>query len=101
MRGSQSDAVIATLLLVLGFVMGTGAANLVGYVDQDGGGSLAVWNEIGPPLAAAMIRALDPWVTQLEVPGDPLVLGLRLAAWTAGALVLLVFAFGRIEIRNG
>jgi len=94
---------LASLLAVFATVTLTTVANLAARFDS-GPGLLATIDQAGPPLAAAMWTALDPWVGAVSLAGgvDPAVglpmVGLRLALWAVGTVTVLVWAFQRREL---
>lgn len=89
----------ATLLLVGGFVWLTAFANSVAAVTPLGGW-LGALDRTGPPFGAAMALALAPWLEGIAIQGDPVRVNARLAAWAIGAVLLLVYAFRRVELRS-
>lgn len=89
----------ATLLLVLGGVWLTAFANALGSFAEIGGW-LGMLDRVGPPLASAMALALAPWLEGIAIQGDPLRIYARLAAWAIGGVLLLVYAFRRVELRG-
>lgn len=94
---------LGALLLVFGVVASLGAANLSSTLQrgEEGGSGALYWlDQLGPPLASGMFRNLDPWISQVEIPGDPTWLAIRLGIWALLALALLLVGFRRIEIRG-
>ena len=95
---------LASLLAVFATVSLTAIANLSARLDG-GPGLLATLDQAGPPLAAAMWTALDPWVGAVSLAGntDPATGGslviMRLALWSVGTVVVLLWAFQRRELR--
>lgn len=89
----------ATLLLVLGGVWLIALANGLGAFTQVGGW-LGALDRAGPPLASAMALALAPWLEGATFVGDPVQVVARLVAWAIGALLLLAYAFRRVELKG-
>ncbi len=89
----------ATLLLVLGGVWLTAFANSLGSFTEVGGW-LGALDRFGPPLASAMALALAPWLDGVAISGDSVRVTARLAAWAIGAVLALVYAFRRVELRG-
>jgi len=90
-------ACVLTVLAGLGLV---GLANTLGLLGQGSEGLLGAVDRLGPPLLSAVVRALDPWIASVTVPGEPTTLALRLLAWAALGVVAPVLAFSRMEIRG-
>ncbi len=88
---------LGAVLLVLMFVGVIAMANGVEGIRESGEGWLGLIDRLGPPLATAIARALSPWVP-VELPGDPLLLGLRLVLWCGIALGALHVTFSRTEL---
>jgi ABC-type transport system involved in multi-copper enzyme maturation permease subunit len=89
----------ATLLLVLGGVWLIAFANGVGAFAEITGW-LGALDRVGPPLASSMALALAPWLEGVAIAGDPVRVFARLAAWAIGALLVLAYAFRRVELRG-
>jgi ABC-type transport system involved in multi-copper enzyme maturation permease subunit len=89
----------ATLLLVLGLVWLTAVANGIALFASLRGW-LGALDRYGPPLASSMVLTLAPWVDGVSLAGDPVQVLARLAAWALAALLLLAFAFRRVELRG-
>ncbi len=90
---------LATLLLVIGGVGVVVLANLVAFAQQ-GTGTLAWIDRLGPPFASALVVPLAPWVDQITIPGDPIMLAIRGLVWCVIATALLVWGFQRLELEN-
>ena len=96
---------LASLFAVFAVIAGTTLANIVARIDP-GPGLLSTLDQAGPPLAAAMWTALDPWVGAVSLadaatPGAWFVPAwLRLALWAAGSVAALAWTFQRHEIRS-
>jgi hypothetical protein len=86
-----------TVLLVLG---GVGLVTLANGVAPfaEATGWLGVIDRLGPPLASSMALALAAWLDGVQIPGDGVRMGARLAAWAIGSLLALVYAFRRVEL---
>jgi ABC-type transport system involved in multi-copper enzyme maturation permease subunit len=89
----------ATLLLVLGGVWMIALANSLGAFTQLGGW-LGWIDRVGPPLGSAMALALRPWLEAGSIAGDAVQVSGRLAAWAIGAVLVLVGAFRRVELKG-
>ncbi len=89
---------LAAILLGAVLLATVVAANALGFVAKSPGGLLGLVDRVGPPLATTLVLAVDPWITQVHVPGDPLAVWARLAAWAAASLALLALAFRRVEL---
>lgn len=96
---------LASLLAVFACIAGTALANVAARVDP-GPGLLSIIDQAGPPLAAAMWTALDPWIDAVSLAGtaDPATalasVWLRLALWAAGSVAALAWTFQRHEIHS-
>lgn len=95
---------LATVMIVLVAVAFVSSANGAGGVSESAGseplsGVLGGVHRLGPPLASTVAAALDSWTPQVEIPGDPLALNLRLALWAVLGIATLVVAFRRVELR--
>lgn len=89
---------IATVLVVLvgvGVIAGVNAIGLFGV--QLGGVAWGI-DRFGPPLGSAVVAALAPWIAPVEVPADPLVLAVRIAAWAVIGVSLLTVVFRRCDV---
>lgn len=73
-------------------------SNGVHLVMDTGGGTLAAIERFGPPLGTAVLHALAPWYSSLPVGPDAAWVALRLVAWGAGATLVMVLAFRRMEV---
>ena len=92
---------LATLLLTIGGVGVMAVANLVAFVQQGQGTGMLAWiDRLGPPFASALVVPLAPWVEQITISGDPIMLALRGLIWCAIATALLVWGFRRLELGN-
>jgi len=89
----------ATLMLVLGGVWLIALANGLGAFTQVAGWLGAI-DQTGPPLASAMAIALAPWLEGAAFVGEPVRVFARLAAWAIGAVLVLAYAFRRVELRG-
>jgi hypothetical protein len=89
----------ATLLLVLGGVWLVAFANALGSFTQLGGW-LGALDRVGPPLASSMALALAPWLDGVTITGDPVRVIARLVAWAIAAVLALIYAFRRVELRG-
>lgn len=92
---------LATILLVTGGIATLTTANLLALVPREEEtplGFLSLLDQLGPPLAKAVIAALDPWVPFASAGLDPNVMTLRLIVWAALGCVALAFAFRRVEL---
>ena len=92
---------IATVLLVLIAVGFTAGVNLLVPLNVGLGGVALAVHRHGPPLATAIVAALEPWLDSSlsgTVGGDAVDLGLRLVVWAAAGVALLIFAFRRVEL---
>lgn len=89
---------MASAMLAVAGVGAVAAANFLSLLGAELGGLFGALDRFGPPLASAMVAGLAPWIEPVAVRGDPVELGLRLAAWAAGAAALLVVGFARTEL---
>ncbi|MDJ0786629.1 MAG: hypothetical protein QNK05_07450 [Myxococcota bacterium] len=88
---------VACMLLSVFALASTGLANLVGLFGETKG-VLGGIDAAGPPILGALALALDPWIPQVEVPGDPVMAWIRLGVWAVGSVALLALAFRRLEL---
>jgi hypothetical protein len=89
---------LGAILLTLMSIGAIAMANGVEAIRKSGDGLLGMIDRVGPPVATAMANALSSWVPGVEIPGDPLLLGLRLALWCGISLAALQWAFSRMEL---
>ncbi len=88
-----------TALLVLGGVGSVAALNTLAFFGAELEGGAALVERYGPPLGSAVAVALAPWVgSPAAAAGAPALL-LRLLAWSAAGVGLLVWGVRRIELR--
>jgi hypothetical protein len=89
---------IATVLLVLVGVGVIAITNAIGLFGVELGGLAWAIDRFGPPLGSAVVAALAPWIAPVEVPGDPVELAIRIAAWAVGGVSLLLVVFRHRDI---
>ena len=88
---------LGAILLTLMFVGAVAMANGVEGIRQSGEGWLALIDRLGPPLGTSIAWPLSTWVP-VDLPGDPLLLSLRMALWCVIALGALQITFNRTEL---
>lgn len=91
---------IASVLLVLMGVAAVAAVNAAGQLGAELGGVAGLVDRFGPPLVSSVAVSLRAWIEPANVRGAPLELALRHALWMLASALLLVRAFGRVEIRG-
>ena len=88
-------ATALAMLAAVGIVSGVNTMSLFG-VELSG----IPWgiDRYGPPLGAAIVTALAPWIAPARVPADPVELAIRSVAWAVASVSLLVVVFRRRDI---
>jgi ABC-type transport system involved in multi-copper enzyme maturation permease subunit len=106
-------AIVATLAMVVSLVLPRllaffsllawvqliAFANVAHQLGIGSGGWLGTLERWGPPIGTALLHAVAPWVGLAPASPESLAVGLRLVAWLAAALLLLVWSIRRIEPR--
>ena len=98
---------IAVWFLVFGLVffttLGTGLNQFMPVAEGESvtwvGALARVLDQVGPPIASAMLRALAPWGPAAQLPSDFAAVFARGLVWAAASLGVLAAAFRRIELR--
>jgi ABC-type transport system involved in multi-copper enzyme maturation permease subunit len=87
-----------TALAVFGLVWAIAAINAFAQFGTELTGVAGLVDRLGPPLATAMIVALDSWIEPTATRGEPLELALRSLLWAGASALLLLRVFRRIEL---
>ncbi len=88
----------ANALLVLGSVAVMAGVNALLLARPEFGGWLGALDQLGPPLASAVVLALEPWIAPVELDASPAGVTVRLLLWIGLGLGALLVAFSRREL---
>jgi hypothetical protein len=89
---------IASVLMVLVTVGIVAGVNAVGLSGAALGGAAWCVDRFGPPLGAAVVAGLAPWIEPTALSAEPLTLAIRSLAWAVASVSLLVVVFRRTDI---
>jgi hypothetical protein len=89
---------MASALLVLGAVAAVAVVNAASLFGASLEGAAAALDRFGPPLATAMVVALEPWLDGARVDEAGALVTLRLLAWAVAGVGLLVALVRRVDL---